>query len=204
MISDFGRKLFAQPLSRIAPWLAGLGFTPNGITYVGFALTVVTAFFLARGSFVIGGLMLIVASFCDMLDGHLARATGQQSTFGALLDSTLDRYSESVTLLALAFHYSLTPGGRTNLLLVFATLVGSLMVSYIRARAEALNIECKAGLLQRPERIILMVIGLLFGWMTPVLWIQAIMTNFTALQRIYDVYWKTAHNPSPADKNVVK
>lgn len=131
-----------------------------------------------------------------MLDGALARATKQSSLFGAFLDSTLDRYSESITFLALAYYYSGTSGNRAELVLIFVILVGSLMVSYTRARAEALNIECNAGILQRPERVILLIAGLLIGWMQPILWIMAIFTNISALQRIYEVYSKTNQNPS--------
>lgn len=198
MLSQFGRKLFAEPLARIIAWLQRTGITPNALTYTGFLLTVVTALLLAGGYFRIGALLLLIAAFFDMLDGSLARATGQSSTFGAFLDSTLDRYSESVTFLALAVYYSYDAGTRLELVLIFVILIGSLMVSYTRARAEALNIECKAGMLQRPERIILLLVGLLTGWMLPILWIMAIFTNVSAFQRIYEVYWRTSQRPSPA------
>jgi CDP-diacylglycerol--glycerol-3-phosphate 3-phosphatidyltransferase len=195
MFSKAGRELLAAPVARLVAWMAGTGITPNALTYTGFVLTVVTAVLLALGYFRIGALVLFVAALFDMLDGSLARATSQSSTFGAFLDSTLDRYSESVTFLALAIYYSRSPATRTELILVFLILIGSLMVSYTRARAEALNIECKAGMLQRPERIVLLIIGLLTGWMLPVLWIMAVFTNFSALQRIYEVYWRTTQKP---------
>jgi CDP-diacylglycerol--glycerol-3-phosphate 3-phosphatidyltransferase len=193
MISEYGRRFFAEPVRRIAVWLYSIGATPNIITLIGFALTVVSAIILGSGYFVAGALVLWLAAMFDMLDGALARHAGQISAFGAFLDSTLDRYSESVTLLALAFHYSAATGTRTELMLTFVILVGSLMVSYARARAEALHIECKEGILQRPERLVLLIAGLLFGWMLPVLWILAVFTNFTAIQRIYSVYVKTVH-----------
>jgi CDP-diacylglycerol--glycerol-3-phosphate 3-phosphatidyltransferase len=161
------------------------------LTYTGFVLTALTAVLLARGNFVWGALMLTVASLFDMLDGSLARATKQSSKFGAFIDSTLDRYSESITFLALAFFYSRTPATRTELVLIVVILIGSLMVSYTRARAEALQIECKVGILQRPERIVLLIAGLLTGWMAPVLWVMAVLTNFSAFQRIYEVYVQT-------------
>lgn len=197
MFSQFGRKLFARPVNGLVHWFHAIGVTPNALTYTGFLLTVVTALLLAWGYFRLGALVLLIAAFFDMLDGALARLTGQSSTFGAFLDSTLDRYSESVTFLALAIYYSHSSATRTELILVFVILVGSLMVSYTRARAEALNIECKAGMLQRPERIILLLVGLLTGWMLPVLWIMAIFTNVSAVQRIYEVYWRTSQ-PSPS------
>ena len=198
MFSNFGRRLFAPPIAWIVARLEAWGVTPNGLTYTGFVLTALTALLLANGSFIWGALMLTVASFFDMLDGSLARATKQSSKFGAFIDSTLDRYSESITFLALALHYSHTPRTRTELVLIFVILIGSLMVSYTRARAEALQIECKVGILQRPERIVLLIAGLLTGWIQPVLWIMAVLTNFSAFQRIYEVYVQTNSVAAPA------
>lgn len=205
MLSKFGRPLLAESLSRLAKWLHQLGITPNALTYSGFILTAVTALFLANGYFVWGGLLLLLAAFFDMLDGAVARFTEQMSTFGAFLDSTLDRYSESVTFLALAFFYSRQTSTRTELVLIIVILVGSLMVSYTKARAEALQVECKAGILQRPERVVLLIVGLLSGWMQPVLWLMAFFTNFTALQRIYEVYWRThqLQSSNPASSNLM-
>ncbi len=188
MVSDFGRRLLAQPLARVANWLVRFGITPNMVTYAGFALAVVTAVTLGAGYLRWGGLLMVVAALFDTLDGAIARETGQTSRFGAFLDSTLDRYSESVVFLGLAVYYSASAQYRMELILVFVAIVGSYMVSYTRARAEALDIECKGGLLQRPERIILLAAGLVTGWMLPVLWILAILTNFTALQRVRAVY----------------
>lgn len=198
MFSNLGRRLFAPPIAWIVARLQTWGVTPNGLTYTGFALTALTALLLARGNFVWGAILLTVASLFDMLDGSLARATKQSSKFGAFIDSTLDRYSESITFLALAFYYSRTPRTRTELVLIFVILIGSLMVSYTRARAEGLQIECKAGILQRPERIALLISGLITGWMEPVLWLMAVLTNFSALQRIYEVYVQTNHVAPPA------
>ena len=188
MVSKFGRKLLAEPLTHLARWLLRMGVTPNMLTYTGFGLAVVTALTLGAGYLWLGGIIMLVAAFFDTLDGTLARETNQTSTFGAFIDSTLDRYSESVTFLGLAYYYSVSPDYRTELVLVFVTIIGSLMVSYTRARAEALNIECKVGIMQRPERIILLAIGLITGWMLPVLWILALLTNLTTLQRIHSVY----------------
>ena len=128
----------------------------------------------------------------DMLDGSLARATNQSSVFGAFIDSTLDRYSESVTFLAMVYYYSAVPGSRMQLVLIFIILVGSLMVSYTRARAEGLNVKVTEGWLQRPERLTLLITGLILGSyiLNPILWFMAIFTNLTALQRVYEVYWR--------------
>ena len=201
MLSKYGRPLFADPLSHFARRLHSFGITPNALTYTGFILTAITAYFLVNGRFGWSGVLLIIASFFDMLDGAVARFTKQMSTFGAFLDSTLDRYSESVTFLALAYYYSRRPSTRTELVLILVILVGSLMVSYTKARAEGLNVEIKAGMLQRPERVVLLILGLLTGWMQPVLWILAIFTNFTAIQRIYEVYWRTNQLQAKIDSN---
>ena len=186
-LSKYGRQWMQRPVAWIVDWLHRHGVTPNAVTYTAFVFTVVISIPLAMGAFRIGGALLIVASLLDLVDGSLARATAQSSKFGAFLDSTLDRYSESVTFLALTFYYSGIPDSQWEIVLVFLTVVGSLMVSYTRARAEALNVECKEGILQRPERIFLLIVGLITGWMLPVLLIMAVLTNGTAIQRIYQV-----------------
>jgi len=189
MFSSFGRKLLAVPLSYIIPLVEKTGVTPNGLTLIGFLFTVVIAITLALGYFIIGGVLLIFAALFDTLDGALARQTGQSSKFGAFFDSTLDRFSEGVVLIALTYYYASSPaGGWVEVTLLAVTLLGSLMVSYTRARAEALGFECKVGILQRPERVILLVLGLITPWMRVALWLLAIFTNVTAGQRILEVY----------------
>jgi CDP-diacylglycerol--glycerol-3-phosphate 3-phosphatidyltransferase len=197
MFSKFGRQFVAPAVAYVVGILIKSGISPNALTFIGFALTVLSASVLAIGYFRWGAILLFVASVFDMLDGALARATEQSSIFGAFLDSTLDRYSESVTFLGLAIYYSGVPDSRTEIILIFVIIIGSLMVSYTRARAEALNIECKAGILQRPERILLLIAGLLIGWIQPVLWIMAILTNISAIQRVYEVYTKTRQQQTP-------
>ena len=191
MLSKYGRGWIATPLSYIAGWLEATGISPNALTLIGFGLTLVVAVVLASGQLLWGGLLLIIAALFDTLDGAVARHSGKTSVFGAFLDSVMDRFSEAVTLIALIFYYSGQVDGRVPVILLAVTLVGSLMVSYTRARAEAVNIECKEGFFQRTERIVVLIIGLVTGWMLPVLWILAILTNATAAQRIYDVYRKT-------------
>ncbi len=191
MLSKYGRDWIATPLNQIARALEGTGVSPNTLTVIGFALTAIVALILATGNLFLGGLLLIFAALFDTLDGALARSTDQVTVFGAFLDSTLDRYSEAVTLLGLIYFYSGRDDGATYILLLVFTLVGSLMVSYTRARAEAVGIECKEGFFQRTERIVVLIVGLLTGWMLPVLWILAVFTNLTALQRILDVYAKS-------------
>jgi CDP-diacylglycerol--glycerol-3-phosphate 3-phosphatidyltransferase len=192
MISKYGRSWIAAPLGQIAGWLESTGISPNALTIIGFLLTVVVAAILASGNLLWGGLLLIAAALFDTLDGALARHAGKTSVFGAFLDSVMDRFSEAVTLLALIWYYSAAPDGRVPVILLAATLVGSLMVSYTRARAEAVGLECKEGFFQRTERIVVLILGLVTGWMLPALWILAIFTNVTAVQRILDVRRQTS------------
>lgn len=192
MLNKYARWVFERPLKLLARKLQAANVTPNMVSIIGFILTVLSALIIANGAFVVGAIVLAVASINDMLDGTLARLT-QPSTFGAFLDSTLDRYSESITSFGLIYYFTTQPRHDTELILVFLMLVGSLMVSYTRARAEGLNVECNAGLLQRPERVVLLIAGLLFPTMlVPILWVLAILTNFTALQRVYEVYIRTS------------
>ena len=205
MFSKFGREFVAPAVAFAVGWLQAAGISPNALTYTGFLLTVLSAVVLAGGYFRWGAILLLIASAFDLLDGSLARATAQSSTFGAFLDSTLDRYSESITFLALTYYYSGVANSRTELVLIYVILVGSLMVSYTRARAEALNVECKAGMLQRPERVLLLIAGLLIGWLQPVLWLMAILTNVSAVQRIHEVYVNTSQRQStPVAAKVVQ
>lgn len=198
MFSSFGRKLLATPLSYIVPLLEKTGVTPNGLTLIGFLFTVAIAIVLALGYFITGGVLLIFAALFDTLDGALARQTGQSSKFGAFLDSTMDRFSEGVILIGLTYYYASAESGWMEVTLLAVTLLGSLMVSYTRARAEALGFECKVGLLQRPERVILLVLGLITPWMRIALWLLAIFTLFTAGQRILEVYNQAQSEAQPS------
>lgn len=194
MLSKYGRKAVSGLETRLVHGLLQAGLSPNSVTFIGFGLTVVASLLVMQGYLRWAGGVLFVAGAFDMMDGSMARLTGQSSVFGAFLDSTLDRYSESMFLLALASYYIFTPQAASNgipQILIFLALVGSLMVSYTRARAEGLRIECKVGILQRPERIVLLIIGLVSGWIVPVLWILALFTNITAFQRILEVYHHT-------------
>lgn len=174
---------------RIAEWparvLARLGFTPNMVTIIGLLLNVGVAAVLASGQPVLGGVFVLVANAFDMLDGALARVTGKASRFGAFLDSNLDRYAEALIFLGIGAWLYMQGDGML-LLAVYAATVGSMMVSYSRARAEGLGVGGEVGLLPRPERLILIAIALIFhGYLlAPVLWLLAILTNVTAIQRM--------------------
>jgi CDP-diacylglycerol--glycerol-3-phosphate 3-phosphatidyltransferase len=162
------------------------------LTILGLLLTLGVTATLATGHLVWGGILVLLTSAFDMFDGALARATERNSTFGAFFDSTIDRYAEAMIFFGLLIHYQRTPSTHYEVLLLYLAVVGSLMVSYTRARAEALGLECKVGILARPERVILLSLGLIIGWLHVTLAILALFTNITAAQRIYHVWSQTS------------
>ena len=167
--------------------LARLGVSPNHLTVLGFLGNVGAAALAARGEFLPAGLVMLVASALDLLDGALARATGRASSFGAVFDATLDRLSEAAVLGGLAFYYA-GRGEREEIVLCFAALAGSLLVSYVRAHALARGLELREGLFTRPERVLLLGGGLIISQVRIALWILAVLANATAIQRLY-VAW---------------
>jgi CDP-diacylglycerol--glycerol-3-phosphate 3-phosphatidyltransferase len=177
-------QVVLQPIARV---FARLGFSPNVLTVIGVLLNVGVAAVLAGGSLALGGALLLLAASFDALDGTLARLTGRQSAFGAFFDSTMDRYSEAIVFGGLLVHF-LDQGEQGDSVLVYAAIIGSLMVSYARARAEGLGIECRVGLLTRADRMLLLAAGLILGWTRLVLWLVAILANLTAVQRMAHVW----------------
>jgi CDP-diacylglycerol--glycerol-3-phosphate 3-phosphatidyltransferase len=166
--------------------------TPNQVTVVGLVLTFVAATLAAFSQLRWAGVVLIFAGTCDILDGALARSTHASYPYGAFLDSTLDRYSEGAIYLGLAAYF-VSAGGplqRWLVLATFAALAGSFLVSYVRARAQSLGFTCDSGVFARPERVVVTVIGLIFGGVVlyGVVFLLAILTNLTALQRIREVW----------------
>ena len=190
MFSKFGRELVAPAVAYVVRWLQSAGISPNTISYMGFFLTGLSALILAAGYFRWGAIVLLIASIFDMLDGALARATAQSTAFGAFLDSTLDRYSESMTFVALAYYLAVSLLAR-QVMLILVIIIGSLMVSYTRARAEALNVECKAGYSNVQNESSYSSPDSSSDGYSPILWIMAILTNISAVQRIYEVYINT-------------
>ena len=187
MFSETVRKYSQKFLEPLARFISTKNISPNVVTVIGFLLMVVVAIVLAKGYFVLGGILITVFALFDAIDGMLARMMGRTSRFGAFLDSTLDRFSEAIIFLGL-FIYYIGHDQRLELILIYATVVGSLMVSYARARAEGIGVPLKDGLFTRFERIFLLVVGLLFNQMTFVLCLLAIFSNFTAIQRMYMVW----------------
>ena len=180
----------------IARWAAQIfvrtPITPNMLTLFGLVLNGVVAALLINNHLLAGGLMIIFAGLFDMLDGALAKITNKMSSFGAFLNSVVDRYSESIVLLGLLLHFyqQQSPESLIEIVLIYVILVGSMMISYTRARAGALNIQNEVGLMAQPERLVLLALGLIFHayLLTIVLWVLAIGTQITAIQRIIYVY----------------
>lgn len=196
-LSDLARKWGGGILEPIARLIGRTGVSPNVVTLTGASLNLGVAWILAKGHMRIGGFLIPLVALFDALDGSLARLTGRRSRFGAFLDSTMDRLSEAILYLGLLFFYT-RHGAKQEILLIYATIVGSLMVSYARARAEGLGLQCKVGLLTRLERIIVLTVALILDQMSIALWVLAILTNFTALQRMYHV-WRATHGEDEGD-----
>ena len=190
MISELVRKWTAGVVNPIARAVARTGISPNALTIFGSLLYLGIAYVLAKGWFFWGGIFIIFASLFDALDGAVARVSNRVSRFGAFLDSNLDRFSEALMYFGLLFYY-IHHGTTTNTILVYAAIIGSLMVSYARARAEGIGVECKEGLLSRFERLAILVIALVLNVVPLALWVLAILTNLTAFQRMYYVWRKT-------------
>ena len=165
--------------------------SPNWFTIAGLLLNAAVAAVIAGGSLTLGGALLLGASAFDMLDGAVARANNQITRFGGFLDSTLDRYSEAVIYLGLLIYFQQVNPDHVAVLLIYGAAVGSLMVSYARARAEAIGFDAEVGLFARPERIILLAIFLLVRHPVWALAALALLTNVTAVQRIVHVWRAT-------------
>jgi CDP-diacylglycerol--glycerol-3-phosphate 3-phosphatidyltransferase len=173
--------------------LASLGITPNMISVAGFAGNVAAGCLAAGGMLRAAGLVMLAFSALDLLDGALARKTGSVTRFGAVFDSVLDRLSEAAVLGGLLFHYTQRGGHTEEIALIYAAVVGSIMVSYVRARAEAIGLTLREGLFTRAERVLLLggalVIG--FGVVRWALWVLAVLSHVTAAHRVLTVWQRT-------------
>jgi CDP-diacylglycerol--glycerol-3-phosphate 3-phosphatidyltransferase len=184
--TDFLRVTFKWFLDPIAGFLNRLGLTPITVTIIGVVGSTIAAFFVARGQIALGGLIMLIAWPVDALDGTMARLRGEASDWGAFVDSVSDRYSELIILGALLYHFARLnePIAAT---VTFAAAAGSVLVSYVKARAEAQSFSAKEGLLTRAERYLVLGPTLLFNIPLIGVWIIAVLANFTALQRIWGV-----------------
>ena len=200
---DYLQKLIYTLINPIIKGMIKMGITPNMVTTIGFVGNVVAAFLFIHASQLMpismgfswigwGGAILLFSGLFDMMDGRLARLGNMSTTFGAFWDSTLDRYSELFSLFGITL-YLMTASGIWAGVITFLALVGSIMVSYVRARAEGLGIECKVGLMQRPERVVVTALAAIITGLTSNLWwliggmtLIAVLANITA-------FWRVAH-----------
>lgn len=174
-----GAQLIILGIVRV---LTFLRINPNQLTFMGFVMSFATAYAYSKGYFAIAGAILIVAGLFDMMDGLVARSADAVTPFGAFFDSITDRYSDLILYLGLIVWYG-REGRMTYLVLVGVVMIGSVLTSYARARSENLIDRCKVGFLERPERIVLLIIGS-FYYMEPVLWVLAVLSNWTVVHRI--------------------
>lgn len=170
-------------LDRLVRALALARIHPNVLTFIGLLINIAAAILFGHGAFLAAGLVIIAAGIFDMVDGRVARVTNTVSHFGAFFDSVVDRYSDLALYFGLLVYYA-----RINrffyVVLTAIVMTGSVMVSYARARAESVIPNCKVGFMERPERIVLVILGALFNRMAPVLWVIAVLSNITVIHRI--------------------
>jgi len=190
MFSRLIGRICKVALDQIVTFVSALKINPNFITLSGFLITLSAAYLLAQGEFFKAGILIIFSGVFDMLDGQVARITRSVTRFGAFFDSVLDRYSDMAMFVGLMIYYA--KSHRLGyLFLSGVVMMGSVMTSYTRARAESLIPLCKVGFMERPERLVLLIIGTLANRMAPVLWVMAFFSNLTVVHRI--VYtWKEA------------
>jgi CDP-diacylglycerol--glycerol-3-phosphate 3-phosphatidyltransferase len=203
--SAFGRAC-GWLLKRIVHGLALTRISPNALTFFGLVINTAAAVLFGLAGpdnqarmFRWAAATIIGAGIFDMVDGRVARATGQVTQFGAFFDSVIDRYSDLALFFGLLVYYA-RAGRFFYIVLVAVVMTGSVMVSYTRARAESLIGSCKVGFMERPERIVLVIIGALFNRMAPVLWVIAVLSNITVVHRILYTYQQTRERDAEALK----
>ena len=186
-------RAFGLVLTGLVRLLTLSGVHPNALTLIGLVVNGVAAWILARGEFTYAGLVILCAAIFDLVDGEVARNANKVTRFGAFLDSVMDRYSDLILLTGLLVHYARIDRF-SYIVLTAIAMIGSVLVSYSRARAENLIPSCKVGFLERPERIVLLIIGALFDRMAAVLWVMAVLSNLTVVTRIVHT-WRESRAP---------
>ena len=188
-------------IDRLVAALALSRIHPNVLTFLGLVINIWAAVLFAAGSFRAAGLVVILAGLFDMVDGRVARETNRVTRFGGFFDSVLDRYSDLALFMGLLVYYA-TINRFFYIVLTAIVMTGSVMVSYARARAELTIPKCKVGFLERPERVVLIIIGALFDRMAPVLWVIAVLSNLTVIHRM--IYtWQEAKRLEEAQLRAV-
>jgi CDP-diacylglycerol--glycerol-3-phosphate 3-phosphatidyltransferase len=189
-VEQKARDISRPVLEAVARILARWRISPDAVTYLGLVLTIGVAALAAVGEIRWAGVAYIFAAVCDAIDGTLARVSGKGSRFGAFLDSTIDRFEESIVLLGLSIYYARV-GGLVEIPLILVVAVGSLMVSYTRARAEAVGVACKVGFMTRVPRVAIMIVGMILDKVLVALIVLAVTSLFTAFHRMYYVWRAT-------------
>ncbi len=197
--TDWMRALFKGVLDPIAAFLLKIGLTPNALTLIGLLGNTVGVVFLARGNMLVGGLIILVMVPLDAFDGTMARLLGEPSSFGAFVDSVTDRYTELITYLGLLIYY-LQAGDWIGSGVVYLAAAGSILVSYVRARAEALDYDAKVGIMTRLERYVVLIPSLILNFPTIGVGIIAVLANITAIHRIVHVR-RQAHEAMNDNRN---
>lgn len=188
MVSTRFAQQVRSRLGGVGRIVAKTNLSPNAITVIGLGLNLVVAAVISTGNLLLGGALLLVAGGFDVIDGAVARATNQVSKFGSFFDSTIDRYADAVILGGLLLYFINEDSGTWAIMLTFVTLVGSLMISYTRSKAESLNLRGDVGFAQRAERVIILSAGLMLGYPVWAIAGLAIITQITVLQRIIHVW----------------
>jgi CDP-diacylglycerol--glycerol-3-phosphate 3-phosphatidyltransferase len=186
-VRDSLKDLSQKILVPVVVLLNKTGATPNFVTWLGFLLNLPAVYFIIKGKFAIAAVIIIVAGVFDMLDGALARIMDKKTKFGGFLDSTVDRFVEGVLYFGLLVYYIET-NDKLGILLSYTVLFFSFLVSYLRARAGGLRIDCEIGIFTRPERLVVLIIGLLVSQVTITLVLLAVVTFITVIQRMWLVF----------------
>jgi len=173
----------------LAPIAKQIPVSPNFLTFTGFVVTTAAAMIIPFDP-ITGACLMLVGGAFDVFDGIVARTNGKNTKFGAFLDSTLDRYADAAIFLAIMWFFFRQNNFR-GLFLTGGSLVGAFLISYVRARAESLGLDCNVGLIERPERIILLAVGCITGWIFPVMIVLFILSHITVIQRVVYVYKAT-------------
>jgi CDP-diacylglycerol--glycerol-3-phosphate 3-phosphatidyltransferase len=194
-LTDQARVAFKGILDPLATLLNRLGLMPNTVTILGLLGNVIGAYLIARGYLTVGGIVVLLMGPVDALDGTMARLRGMAGNFGAFVDSVTDRYSELVIFAGLLYYF-VQQGNQTAILLVFASAAGSVLVSYIRSRGQSLGWDTKVGILTRMERYLVLAPAIILNYPVVGLWIIAVFSNLTAIQRIIDIRRQAYQGPN--------
>lgn len=189
-LAEIRRGIASRITDPIVGILSRSRIKPNALTFINLALNIVAAYVIASSHFILGGVLVLASGLFDLLDGALARLTGQTTSFGAILDSTVDRISEAAVLCGLLIWY-IPKEAKIEIVLIFAVLIGSFLISYIRARAEGLGLQCQVGLFTRAERVIVLSIGLLVNQVFIALCVLAVFSYITVVQRLLYLWKQT-------------